>query len=181
MKHLLTFALMGAALTATSALADDFTLTSTDIAEGENLTQTQVFNGFGCNGGDTSPALAWTGAPEGTRSYALTVYDPDAPTGSGWWHWVVYNIPADVTAVDAGAGAADGLPEGAVHGRNDYGGYQFGGACPPPGEVHRYQFRIVALGVETLDIPDGASSALIGFMINANALDEDTITATYTR
>src|SRR5471032_2054390 len=113
----------------------DFTLSSSDIAEGKTLSSHHVFQGFGCVGDNRSPQLSWHGAPAGTKSYAVTVYDPDAPTGSGWWHWVVYNIPADVTELPAGAGNAGGqLPAGAAQGHTDFGTSGFGGACPPAGD-----------------------------------------------
>ena len=138
------------------------------------LTDAQVFKGFGCEGKNVSPALKWSGAPSGTKSYAVTVYDPDAPTGSGWWHWVVYNIPATATELPEGAGAADGkgaLPAGAVQGKTDFGSAGFGGACPPPGDKpHRYIFTVYALKTDKIDVPADASAALIGFMINANKL-----------
>lgn len=174
-------ALLTACAAAGAASADEFVLTSTDIAEGAPLAERHVFNGFGCEGGNVSPALAWSGAPDNTQSFAVTVYDPDAPTGSGWWHWMAYDIPASVTALERGAGSEDGLPEGAAHGPNDYGSVGFGGACPPPGEMHRYQFRVFALDVPALELPAGASSALTGFMINAHTLESAAITATYTR
>ena len=156
--------------------AQGFTLTSTAIAEGQQLDAAQVFEGFGCEGGNTAPDLAWSGAPEGTKSFAVTVYDPDAPTGSGWWHWFAFNIPASVTELPAGGT----MPEGAIELTNDYGATGFGGACPPPGEVHRYQFTVHALGT-VLDIDASASNALAGFMVNANSLGTATITAVYTR
>lgn len=158
------------------AAAETFTLTSTTIAEGQQLDAAQVFQGFGCEGDNTSPDLAWSGAPDGTESFAVTVYDPDAPTGSGWWHWFAFNIPADVTELPAGAG----VPEGTVELTNDYGAVGFGGACPPPGEVHRYQFTVHALGT-TLELDDSVSNALAGFMVNANSLASASITAVYTR
>ena len=167
--------LIAAALPA-AALAQDFTLTSNTIAEGEPLGDAQVYQGFGCSGGNTAPDLAWSGAPEGTQSFAVTAYDPDAPTGSGWWHWFAFNIPADVNTLPAGGT----LPEGAVTLANDFGSPGFGGACPPPGEVHRYRFTVHALGTK-LDLDSGASNALAGFMVNANALATATITAVYTR
>lgn len=113
--------------------AAGFVLSSPSIKPGSMLTDAQVFKGFGCEGRNISPALKWSGAPSGTKSYAVTVYDPDAPTGSGWWHWVVYNIPASASELPEGAGAADGkgLPAGAVQGRTDFGSAAFGGACPP--------------------------------------------------
>lgn len=168
---------MAAGSIATSALADDtLRLFSPDIAEGQQLADKYVFQGFGCEGGNIAPSLSWTGAPEGTKSFAVTVYDPDAPTGSGWWHWFVFNIPADVTDLPSGAE----LAANAVELKNDYGASGFGGACPPPGEVHRYQFTLHALGAK-LEIDGSVSNALAGFMVNANSLASSTITAVYTR
>lgn len=159
---------------ATPALADGFTLTSPDIAEGQQLSSDFVFQGFGCEGGNMAPTLAWSGAPEGTESFAITVYDPDAPTGSGWWHWFAFNIPAETTSVSADDAV------GGVELFNDYGAEGFGGACPPPGEVHRYQFTVHALGA-MLEIDGSVSNALAGFMVNANSLASSTITAVYNR
>src|SRR5574343_628045 len=158
----LRLAALALSLAASAAMAKDFTLSSPQIKPGATLTDAQVFNGFGCSGGNVSPALAWRNAPEGTKSFALTVYDPDAPTGSGWWHWVVYNIPAGVNALPEGAG--------------------YGGACPPVGDKpHRYIFTVHALKTERLEIPDGATAALIGYMINANKLGSASFTAYYGR
>lgn len=176
----------GAVLLATAfgAQAAGFTLSSPTIKPGSTLTEAQVFNGFGCSGKNISPALSWRGAPAGTKSFALTVYDPDAPTGSGWWHWVVYNIPADAKELPEGAGNADGkgLPTGAVQGRTDFGAPGFGGACPPVGDKpHRYVFTVYALKAERLDIPPDGTAALVGFMINANKLGEAKFTARYGR
>ncbi|OQP87856.1 kinase inhibitor [Rhizobium rhizosphaerae] len=164
-----------------AAQAQDFKLTSPAFAEGAKLSTDQVFKGFGCEGGNLSPALSWSGAPKGTKSFALTAYDPDAPTGSGWWHWNVVDLPADTTALKAGASGQPALPKGAVELRNDYGVTGFGGACPPPGEVHRYIFTIHALDVEKLDLPKDASNALAGFMIGAHQIGAAKITAVYNR
>jgi Raf kinase inhibitor-like YbhB/YbcL family protein len=134
---------------AAAAQAGGFKLSSPTIKPHSTLSMDQVFNGFGCTGKNISPALKWSGAPKGTKSFAVTLYDPDAPTGSGWWHWVVYNIPADVTELPEGAGTAGGakLPKGAMQGRTDYGTHAFGGACPPPGDKpHRYIFTVSAPG-----------------------------------
>ena len=169
---------------ASAAQAAGFTLTSPTIKPGSTLTEAQVFKGFGCDGKNISPALKWSGAPGGTKSYAVTVYDPDAPTGSGWWHWVVYNIPATTTELPEGAGAVDGknLPAGAVQGRTDFGSAAFGGACPPPGDKpHRYIFTVHALKTEKIDAPADASAALIGFMVNANRLAKASFEAKYGR
>ena len=173
-------AILAGFLTAT-AQAQDFKLTSPAISEGAQLSMDQVFKGFGCEGGNLSPALSWSRAPKGTRSFALTAYDPDAPTGSGWWHWNVVDIPADITALKAGASGQQAMPKGAVELRNDYGVTGFGGACPPPGEVHRYIFTLHALDVEKLDLPKDASNALAGFMIGAHRIGEAKITAVYHR
>ncbi len=168
-------------LAAPALAADGFRLSSTSVAEGETLAAAQVFSGFGCRGGNQSPQLSWSGAPAGTKSFAVTAYDPDAPTGSGWWHWNVVNIPADTTALRAGASGASALPKGSVEVRNDYGASGFGGACPPPGEVHRYVFTIYALDVDKLDLPKDASNALAGFMTRAHAKAKASITALYGR
>ena len=160
-----------------------FTLTSTDLTNGGTIASAQVFNEFGCKGGNVSPALAWSGAPSDTRSFALLVHDPDAPTGSGWWHWVVYNIPPTTTALAAGAGDTKKnlMPSGAVQSRNDYGGAGYGGPCPPPGKPHHYHFRLYALKVPKLEVPADASPAMIGFNARAHALAEAEIVALYGR
>ena len=185
MHPILRTCLATAALSgATIADAAGFTLSSPTIKPGGTLTEAQVFQGFGCTGKNTSPALKWSGAPAGTKSFALTVYDPDAPTGSGWWHWVVYNLPATVAELPEGAGAADGkaLPAGTMQGRTDFGAPGFGGACPPQGDkAHRYIFTVYALKTDKLDVPPDATAALIGFMINANKLDKASFTAKYGR
>lgn len=176
------------ALTCASLLgqahAAGLTLSSPDIQPGHTLTAAQVYSGFGCTGGNASPALNWSGAPAGAKSFAVTVYDPDAPTGSGWWHWVVYNLPADThsLATNAGAASASTLPAGAVTGRNDYGSRDFGGACPPPNtKPHRYIFTVYALKVDKLDLPADASPALIGYNLLANQIASAKLVAKYGR
>jgi len=116
------------------------------------MASAQVFNSFGCSGQNVSPALSWSHAPAGTQSFALLVHDPDAPTGSGWWHWLVYDIPATVTSLPAGAGDPKTklLPPSALQGRTDFGTYAYGGPCPPPGKLHHYHFRLYALKVPKL-------------------------------
>lgn len=158
-------------------------LTSSDISHGEFMGKAQEFTGFGCEGGNASPALSWSGAPKGTAAFALLVHDPDAPTGSGWWHWQVINIPKSATSLKANAGKKDSqtLPKGAVQIENDYGIAAFGGACPPPGHgAHRYQFTLYALS-QTLDLPANASGALTGYMVKSHALESATIEALYKR
>ena len=167
-----------------AAGAAGFSVRSPTVKPGTKLTDLHVYKGFGCDGKNESPALNWSGAPAGTKSYAVTVYDPDAPTGSGWWHWVVYNIPASVTSLAAGAGAEGGkaLPAGAQMGRTDFGTAAFGGACPPPGSApHRYIFAVHALKVEKIEVPADASAALVGFNLSANRIGEAKIWATYNR
>ncbi|MEO9386878.1 kinase inhibitor [Chromobacterium phragmitis] len=166
-----------------AAHADAFKLSSSSIADGKPLSLKQVYRGFGCEGGNVSPQLSWSGAPAGTKSFAVTVYDPDAPTGSGWWHWTVVNIPANVGSLPEGAGGQAGkLPEGAAQGRTDFSEAGFGGACPPVGDKpHRYQFTVWALKTDKLPLDANASGALVGYMLNANALGTARITATYGR
>ncbi|VAW43894.1 UPF0098 protein ybcL precursor [hydrothermal vent metagenome] len=168
----------------TSVFADSLTLSSNDIVQGEFMAKSQEYNGFGCSGGDLSPHLKWSNAPQGTKSFAITAYDPDAPTGSGWWHWQVVNIPKNVTEVATGAGSTknDIAPKGSMQINNDYGSRGFGGACPPSGHgVHHYRFTIHALSVESLELPEGASGALAGYMINANTIESSTIESLYKR
>jgi Raf kinase inhibitor-like YbhB/YbcL family protein len=178
-------AVAAAALAAAGlAQAAGFKLESPTVKPNSTLAEAQVFNGFGCSGKNVSPALKWSGAPKDTKSYAVTVYDPDAPTGSGWWHWVVYNIPASATELPEGAGTADGkgLPAGSAQGRTDFGAPGFGGACPPKGDKpHRYIFTVYALKTDKLDVPADATAALVGFMIHANKLGQATFTAKYGR
>lgn len=168
-----------------NAQAGGFTLESADFKPQAALKNEQVFNGFGCTGGNVSPALAWKTPPKGSKSFALLVHDPDAPTGgSGWWHWVVVNLPADATQLPAGAGKADGsaLPAGAAQINTDFGAPGWGGPCPPVGDKpHRYNFTLHALKVEKLDLPPGATAALAGYMINANSLGKASLTGRYGR
>ena len=178
--------LVAAALFSLGAVAHaaGFTLTSANVKPNARLTDAQVFNGFGCSGKNISPALSWRGAPAGTKSFAVTVYDPDAPTGSGWWHWCVVNIPANVNELprDAGAEGDANLPKGASHVRIDYGVKAWGGPCPPPGDKpHHYVFTVYALKTDKLELPPDATAALAGFMINGNALGKASFTALYGR
>lgn len=160
------------------------TLTSSDIQSNEVLANAHVFKGFGCEGDNVSPQLSWQNAPEGTKSFAITVYDPDAPTGSGWWHWQVVNIPQNVTSLAQGAGEPNSskMPKGSVSVKNDYSVMGYGGACPPIGDgSHRYRFTVHALAIETISLPKDPSGALTGYMINANTLASSTIEAVYER
>ena len=168
-----------------SAYAEQFKLSSADIKPNTPIADEQVFEGFGCSGKNVSPAVKWSGAPKGTKSFALMVHDPDAPTGgAGWWHWVVTNIPADAAGLPKGAGKADGsaLPKGAAQITTDFGGPGWGGPCPPVGDKpHHYHFTLYALKVDKLDLPPGATASLAGFMINANSISKATLTGKYGR
>ena len=150
-----------------------FELRSDDIAHNEMLSESQVFDGWGMTGGNVSPSLSWSGFPEQTRSFAVTCFDPDAPTGSGFWHWIVLGLPATVTTLPAGAAGTggSGLPAGAFHVRNDYSVKDFGGAAPPQGdEPHRYVFAVHALDVESLDVNDEVSPAVAGFNLRFHTI-----------
>ena len=153
-------------------------LSSESFREGEMLKMDHVLSkayGFGCEGGNQSPQLGWSDAPAGTQSFAVTCFDPDAPTGSGFWHWVVVNIPANVTSLPPGAGdlAAGRLPAGALQVRTDFGKPGYGGPCPPPGSnVHCYIFTVHAVGVPALSVTADTSCAVVGFQLHFNTLEK---------
>lgn len=175
------FALMTAVMIgglASAGAANALTLTSPDIKPNGKIAEEQVFNDWGCPGKNVSPALNWSGAPKGTKSFAVNVYDPDAPTGSGFWHWYVANIPGDATSLAKGAGDAKGagLPAGAVQVHNDYGALGYGGPCPPKGAPHHYKITVFALGVDKLDINENTSAAVVGFNVLAHTLAKATLT-----
>lgn len=159
-----------------------FTLTSTDVKNGL-LTDAQVLNTFGCSGGNVSPQLSWSNAPAGTKSFVLTMFDPDAPTGSGLWHWVVVNIPSSVGELPNGASSNAGkLPAGSLETRTDLGAPGYGGPCPPAGDKpHRYIFTLHALKVEKLEVDAQTSAALIGFNVHMQEIGKATLTARYGR
>ncbi|MBE0618848.1 MAG: YbhB/YbcL family Raf kinase inhibitor-like protein [Proteobacteria bacterium] len=167
-----------------SAQAEGFQLTSPQLRDGGNIADEQVFNGFGCTGGNVSPELAWTSPPAGTQSLAVTVYDPDAPTGSGWWHWVIFNIPAGTSGLAKNAGdPKSGLaPAGSVQSRTDFGAPGYGGPCPPAGDApHHYIFTVYALKTPKLDLDSQASGAMVGFFLKGNSLGEASLTGLYER
>ncbi|CRK58578.1 Phospholipid-binding protein [Alloactinosynnema sp. L-07] len=156
-----------------------FTVTSDDIADGVKLDLKHVFGGAG--GENVSPQLTWSGAPEGTRSYVVTCFDPDAPIPGGFWHWIAVNIPASVTDLAAGAGSGDEtLPDGAFHVRSDFSTRDFGGAAPPQGDQdHRYYFVVHAVDVDKLDVDENASAAVVSFNLAFHTLGRAIITPTY--
>jgi Raf kinase inhibitor-like YbhB/YbcL family protein len=182
MRILVAFCL--ASLSLAALAADPFTLQSAEIKPNSTIAEAQVYKGFGCAGGNISPSLLWKNAPPGTKSFAVTAYDPDAPTGSGWWHWVMFNIPATVMSLPTGAGnpASGQAPKGAVQSKTDFGKPGYGGPCPPKGDKpHRYIFTVYALKVASIDADANATAALVGFMLNANKVGEASLTATYGR
>lgn len=175
-RLIMTTLLSGLALNA--AQAAGFTVFSADIVDGK-IALPQFANVFGCTGDNLSPALAWTGAPEGTKSFVVSMYDKDAPTGSGFWHWVVIDIPVSETGLPQGAGTDIAkLPAGAVQTLTDAGAPGYAGICPPPGETHEYVITVKAVGVDKLPVDSRATGAMVGMMSNMNVLAVATLTAT---
>ncbi len=161
----------------TASAASDFQISSSDFKDGKALEKKYEFNGFGCDGKNIAPSVKWKNAPKETKSFAFTVYDPDAPTGSGWWHFASYNIAPNVSAIKNAQ-----LPQGALAVNNDGGSKPYMGPCPPKGHgTHHYIFSVFALNVEKLELPQNASAALLGYMINQHKIAEAKITATYER
>ena len=178
----LSFAIIAALLLASAGTAGaaPFTLTSTSFKNGGNIEQKNAGNIMGCTGESKSPALEWKNAPEGTKSFALLVHDPDAPTGgAGFWHWIVYNIPAGTTSLPEGGP----LPPGAVQGNTDMGKPGYIGPCPPPGSPkHHYNFMLYPLKVDKLDVPPGATASYVGFNAGANVIGKPAkLTGLYAR
>ncbi len=151
--------------------ASELKLTSPSLEAGKPISADQYWDQFGCTGKNERPKLEWSGAPEGTKSFAVTYYDKDAPTGSGFWHWVVVNIPADTTALPS-----DSLPEGAVERNTDLGKPGFFGPCPPVGRKHEYVFTVYALDTDKLEAPEGATAPLTGFYLWQHTLAKATLT-----
>lgn len=162
--------------------AEGFTLSSPEIAG--QLSNRQVFNGFGCCGENISPKLSWENAPAGTKSFAVTAYDPDAPTGSGWWHWVIFDIPAGVHSLASDAGNINKTlaPKGSIQSTTSYGQSGFGGACPPQGDrPHRYVFTVYALKVDKLGLKSDTTPEMVGFYLGQNMLAKASLVAYYSR
>lgn len=163
-----------------SLFAEGLTLKSKDMIG--QISINQVFNGFGCNGKNISPQLSWENAPKETKSFAVTVYDPDAPTGSGWWHWVVFDIPKETKEILSNASGLNTFPKGVIQSKTDFGNNEFGGACPPKGnKPHAYITTIYALDTDKLGLDTSANPALVGFMINAHTIEKSSIVTYYQR
>ena len=165
-----------------SVYAQEFTLKSDDL--NGQLTESQVYVGFGCNGKNISPALRWIDAPKNTKSFAVTVYDPDAPTGSGWWHWVIFNISSDINELktDAGNPQKNLAPENSIQSVTDFGNPGFGGACPPEGDKpHSYIFTVYALNTAKLDLNAKTPPAMVGFFLNQHMIAKASLIAYYSR
>ena len=160
--------------------APDSLSVAIDGLDGDRFRNAQVFAGFGCSGDNRSPAIRWSGAPAGTRSFAVVVHDPDAPTGVGFFHWIALDVPATTTSLAENASAA-GLPEGVIQGYTDFGTNGYGGPCPPPGPRHRYEVTVYALDVPTLGIPATSTGALARFVIRQHTLALGRAVATYAR
>jgi Raf kinase inhibitor-like YbhB/YbcL family protein len=159
-----------------------FTLSSKDI--GGQATKTEEFNGFGCTGKNQSPQLSWANAPEGTKSYAVTVYDPDAPTGSGWWHWVVFDIPANASELVTNAGntALNLAPKGSIQSVTNYGVAGYGGPCPPEKHgLHQYMITVHALKIAKLGLDANANPATVGYYLWMNTLAKASLVFYYQR
>ncbi|MCP1463273.1 YbhB/YbcL family Raf kinase inhibitor-like protein [Pseudomonas sp. S3E17] len=168
--------LFALSLIAANAQAQSFTVSSSSVQDG-HFQQRQFADVFGCTGKNLSPEISWSGAPPDTKSFVVTLYDPDAPTGSGWWHWVLANVPATVNELKEGAGSAGGkLPAGTlqVHGDSGMPGYL--GACPPEGQTHHYVITVYAMNVDTIKLPLTATPAMLGFMVPGNSLAKATLT-----
>ncbi len=166
------------------AYASNFTLASPDITAGQWIAKRYVYNGLGCTGQNVSPILHWSDAPKGTKSFVVTIYDPDAPTGAGWWHWIVVNIPASIQNLPRGAGdpGGKGIPKGAIQLRNDYGGYGYGGPCPPKSATpHHYEFKVFAMDVSRLPVTAKTTPKELGHLIHRHELGVAELIARYGR
>ena len=159
-----------------------FTLSSTDL--GGQATKTEEFSGFGCEGENKSPQLSWANAPEGTKSFAITMYDPDAPTGSGWWHWVVFDIPANMNELVTNAGNINLklVPKGVIQSITDYGANGYGGPCPPEGHgLHQYIITVYALKTDKLGLNESTNPAVVGYYLWNNTIAKASIVTYYQR
>lgn len=166
--------ILGAVLLSHLSFSQTFTLKSKDV--GGQATQKEFFNGMGCTGQNISPELSWENAPSGTQYYAVTMYDKDAPTGSGFWHWVVFNIPAGTNGLQANAGdiSKSIAPKEAIQSMTDFGKAGYGGPCPPPGAPHQYLITVYALK-NRIELDKNAMPAIVGFYLNQNMLAKASI------
>jgi Raf kinase inhibitor-like YbhB/YbcL family protein len=164
---------------AVAARVAKFTLSSPTIIEGGIVPNAHVYNGFGYRGENKSPQLAWSAAPSGTRSFAVTVHDPDAPHAGGWWHWLAFDIPADAEGLPEDAGSGKGLPAGAIQSITDFDTTGYGGPCPPPGKPHRYVFTVYALNVAKLGVAASDSPAKVDQAIRHHVIASASITAKF--
>jgi Raf kinase inhibitor-like YbhB/YbcL family protein len=175
---------VSAMVAAGAANAQQFRLTSPDVTDGATMKAEEVYKGFGCTGGNISPALNWAGAPPGAKSFAVTLFDPDAGGGKGWWHWLMFDIPPDTTALLKGAGnpAGQAAPKGSVQSRTDFGSAGYGGPCPPPGErPHRYIFTIYALDLDRLKATKETMPEVVGSDLRDHAIGHTSLTGLYGR
>ena len=182
MRTLALTLLTAVALSAPALAQKTFSLSSKDL--GGQATKTEEFNSFGCTGKNQSPELSWANAPAGTKSFAVTMYDPDAPTGSGWTHWVVFDIAANVTELVANAGKlpAGLAPKGAIQSATSFGSPGFGGPCPPEGHgLHEYLFTVYALKTDKLGLDANATPAVVGYYLWQNTLAKASIVTYYER
>jgi len=180
MKFKSIVVLVSSLLFSVTLFGDGLTLKSDDISG--QISVNQVFNGFGCTGKNISPNLSWSGAPKNTKSFALTMYDPDAPTGSGWWHWIAFNIDKKTSSLATGASNMGLMPKGTVESITDYAKGGFGGACPPKGDkAHSYIITVYALDIEKLELNKSANPALVGYMLNMHTIEKSSIISFYKR
>ncbi|NLR93774.1 YbhB/YbcL family Raf kinase inhibitor-like protein [Flammeovirga agarivorans] len=182
MKNLFQILTVILAFSSAAICQNTFTLSSNDL--GGQATINEEFNGFGCTGKNQSPQLSWKNAPEGTKSFAITMYDPDAPTGSGWWHWLVFDIPSDITELVSGAGnpSLQLIPQGAIQSITDYGNKGYGGPCPPEGHgIHQYIITVYALKTDYLGLDENTNAAVVGYYLWSNTLAKASIITHYKR
>lgn len=180
LKFMSLILLASSVLVCSSAHAEKLKVTSQSLKAGGTVAMEQVFNGFGCKGPNVSPDLQWSGAPKDTKAFAITMYDPDAPTGSGWWHWTVINIPSTVTRLEKGA-SGKSMPSNAIEARTDFGNPGYGGPCPPAGsKPHRYIFKVFALK-DVIPLDANAPGAMVGFYANNLKLAEGVLEAKFSR
>jgi Raf kinase inhibitor-like YbhB/YbcL family protein len=174
--------LLAAFFASISMQSQSFTLRSNEL--GGQMNQKQVFNGFGCNGKNVSPQLFWENQPKGTKSFAVTIYDEDAPTGSGWWHWLIFDIPATVNELISGAGnvSLNMAPKGSIQSNTDFKTTGYGGPCPPEGsKAHKYVITVFALKTEKIGLDASANPALVGFMLEQNTIEKSSLIVYYKR